>query len=262
MRTAWISGALAALAVTLAAGLSARSAAGQGPGDPARGGPLYVENCAVCHGVSGEGRVGASLQQFPGIRVDAALEQTIARGIPGSVMPAFAQEFGGPLTAAEVSDLAAYIAAAFAGTEPLEPLPTYVAPAITPLPQVQGDPSAGAVVYQANCAVCHGADGRGRIGQTLAKAWPSADPSAYIRQVTRDGMAGTTMPAWGAARGGPLSDADIADVAAFVLTFQPAPAATPAAPAAGPISLTTGLIGLGVLVALAVAGLLVYYRRA
>ena len=262
MRTAWISGALAALTAALAAGLSAHQAAGQGPGDPERGGPLYVENCAVCHGVSGEGRVGANLQQFPGIRVAAALEQAIARGIPGSVMPAFGEAYGGPLTAGQVSDLAAYIAAAFNGTEPLEPLPTFVAPAITPLPQVEGNPSTGAVVYQADCAVCHGVDGRGRIGQTLAKPWPSADPAAYIRQVTRDGIRGTTMPAWGQAQGGPLSDEEIADVAAFVLTFQPAPAATPAAAPAGPITLTAGLLGLGALLILAAIGLLMYYRRA
>src|SRR3970040_45160 len=69
----------------------------QGPGDPIRGGELFVENCAVCHGVSGQGRVGASLEEFPGIDPSAAIEATVAEGVAGSGMPAWSLGEGGPL---------------------------------------------------------------------------------------------------------------------------------------------------------------------
>jgi cytochrome c oxidase cbb3-type subunit 3 len=245
----------------VAVGLSAGVAAAQG-GDPERGGELYVENCAVCHGVDGEGRVGASLAQFPGIQVEATLVQTITRGVQGSVMPAWGEGFDGPLSEQEILDLAAYIQAAFEGTAPIEPLPTYPAQDLPPLPDVEGDPGQGAAVYQAECAVCHGTDGEGRIGAGLAKSWPASDPAAYIRQVVREGIPGTTRPAWGQAGGGPLSEDQIANVAAYVLTLSPAASATPAPSGPGPISLTMGLIALGIVAVLVIAGLVVYYRRA
>ena len=252
---------IAFLGAVVLLALRAGAAAAQG-GDPDRGGDLYVENCAVCHGVDGEGRVGASLSQFPGIQVDASLEGTIRQGIEGSVMPAWGEALGGPLTDDDIRDLASYILAAFEGTQPIEPLPTYPVPDLPPLPEVEGDPAQGAPVYLANCAVCHGATGEGRIGAGLAKSWPASDPAAYIRQVVEEGIPGTTMPAWGQSSGGPLSDQQIANVAAYILVLSPPVAASPEAPAVGPITLTTGLIILGILVLLAIAGLVVYYRRA
>ncbi|HJW91421.1 MAG TPA: c-type cytochrome, partial [Anaerolineales bacterium] len=194
------------------------------------GARLFAENCAVCHGPEGQGRVGATLaKDFPSIRPDLAIETTIANGVAGSVMPAWGQANGGPLTGEDIHDLAAYIVEAFGGTQPITPLPTYMAPSIAALPEVEGDPSAGAVVYQENCVMCHGAQGEGRFGAALAKAWPSNDPATYIRQVVSEGIQGSVMPTWGKAGGGPLTDENISDVAAFVLTLKPgsSPTAVP-----------------------------------
>jgi mono/diheme cytochrome c family protein len=212
--------------------------------------------------VDGQGRIGASLESFPGIDASATVASTIAAGVPGSVMPAWAQSQGGPLTDDDIDDLAAYILAAFGGTEPIAPLPTYVAPTIASLPEVEGNPSAGAVVYQANCAMCHGDQGQGRFGLTLAKSWPVADPPIYIQQVVRQGIDGTTMPAWSQADGGPLSDEEIGDVAAFVVTLEPAGASpTPVPESTGPMGSTATLLLLGALGLAVVVVLIVYYRR-
>src|SRR3989304_427726 len=152
----WIPGA-----VLLVAGVAAGAAAAQGEGDSKRGGELFVENCAMCHGVDGQGRVGARLENFPGIQIEATLSQTISQGVSGSVMPAWAQANGGPLSEQDVADRVAYMSGAFGGTEPLAPLPTYLPPDLPRLPDVEGDPSAGSVGYQSACRACPGGNGAG-----------------------------------------------------------------------------------------------------
>ena len=254
---------LRAIAISLAAALLGWTAAiAQTEGDPGRGGELYVENCAVCHGVDGQGRIGARLEAFSGIDPSAVIAQTVAQGIEGTVMPAWGPANGGPLSDRDIADIVAYVVSAFNGTEPIEPLPEYVPPEIARLPDVEGDPSLGAVVYQANCAVCHGEQGRGRIGKPLATSWPGAQPELFIRQVVSDGIEGTKMPTWAQSNGGPLSDGEIANVAAYLLTL-PSPGSSPEPTTEeGPIGVSTVLLVLAGLVVLAAIIGFAYYRRA
>lgn len=240
---------------------SAQAALAQAGGDPERGGELYVENCAVCHGVEGQGRIGASLEGFPGIDPAVEIQAVVAGGIPGSAMPAWSQARGGPLSEQDILDIATYVVGIFGGTQPITPLPSYVAPPIPSLPDVEGDPSIGAAIYQENCVMCHGDRGQGRFGVSLAKAWPSTDPETYIQQVVRSGIDGTTMPAWVASAGGPLSDQAIADVTAYLLTLEPAAVATPIPAPEGPLGSTATLLMLVGALAVLVVVLVVYYRR-
>ncbi len=79
-------------------------------GDPNRGALLYAENCAVCHGLNGEGRVGVSLSKnWPSIRPDLQVKSVIERGVPGSPMPAWSQDNGGPLADGDINDVVAFI---------------------------------------------------------------------------------------------------------------------------------------------------------
>src|SRR3972149_1685854 len=110
-------------ALLLLASVEAALAQG-GPGDPARGGELYVQNCAVCHGVDGQGRIGGTLEAFPGIDAGAAMEAVIASGVPGSVMPAWGRAGAGPLSEPDIRDIAAYVLGAFGGTQPIAPPPS------------------------------------------------------------------------------------------------------------------------------------------
>jgi mono/diheme cytochrome c family protein len=195
-------------------------------GDPvAQGARLYADNCAVCHGPQGEGRVGARLKDFPSINPQAFVKATVANGVPGSKMPAWSQAKGGPLTDAEIDAIAAFVASWTTGSVPAAPTeaprPLVVLPTVA---GVSGDPARGAQVFQQNCQVCHGAKGEGRVGVNLAKPFASAFPAALIKQAVSRGIKGSTMPAWANANGGPLTAQQIDDVTAFLLSMQKAPA--------------------------------------
>ncbi|MBI5033117.1 MAG: c-type cytochrome [Chloroflexi bacterium] len=232
-------------------------------GDAARGQKLFAQDCAVCHGDRGQGRVGATLaKDFPGIRVDVLLKDTISNGVQGSVMPAWAKSKGGPLTDAEIDDIVAYIRSLgnIAPTLPPVTLPPTRQP-ILPTPVATfppGDSTRGAQVYNANCAVCHGANGEGRVGATLRKDWSGINVMALLDTTISRGVAGSKMPAWAQSNGGPLSNQEISDVAAYILTLKragPPIASPPVAPSSdigGMVALVCGglvlIIGIVVLV--------------
>lgn len=188
----------------------------------AEGALLYEQNCIMCHGVYGEGRVGASLaKNWPSIRPDLTIRTIISNGVPGSVMPAWSQAKGGPLSESQVDSLVAYILS-WQNNDPNQvlifPTATMRAP-ITPIPQVQGDPNRGAVLFDQNCTVCHGVDGEGRVGAVLAKNWPAIRPDLSIKNTIQNGVPRSVMPAWGQSKGGPLTETDINDLTAFILTL-------------------------------------------
>jgi mono/diheme cytochrome c family protein len=236
----------------------------QGGGDAERGAELYQEYCIMCHGEDGRGRVGANLQNFPGIEADLAMRSVIAEGVNGSVMPAWSEENGGPLAESEIDDIVTYLLGVLGGTTPVYPAPTIHPPTIEPLPQVEGDPSEGAIVFQRNCTGCHGESAQGGFGWPLAKAWPGNQPEVYIKSVISGGIENSVMPAWSQEAGGPLTEKQIDDATAYVLSLSPVQTISTEVPQAneGPLNLTISLILIGVLIAAIVIGLVYYYRKA
>jgi mono/diheme cytochrome c family protein len=186
------------------------------------GAELYAENCAVCHGAEGEGRVGATLNQdWPSIRPDLAMRSVITQGVDGSPMPAFGMEFGGPLNETEIDALVAYISTWDSGDVFVFPIDTPTpSSGLTPIVDVEGDPVNGAYLYASNCDVCHGDQGQGRIGAVLAQDWPSIRPDLAIKETISDGVDGSPMPAWSMASGGPLTDSEINDIVAYILSWE------------------------------------------
>jgi len=220
--------------------------------DPAEmelGARLYNENCAICHGENGQGRIGATLaQDWPSIQPELTIESTIANGISGSVMPAWGQAKGGPLTNEQIAAIATYILSwQTSGVPNMTPAPTAtLIPPITPLPGVEGDPNAGAVLFAQNCAACHGDKGQGRIGATLAQDWPGIRPDLAVKGTITSGIRGSAMPAWSQENGGPLSETDINNLVAFIMTLPAVPAQgqpTPT-PAPAPSTFLTGWGGV------------------
>lgn len=218
----------------------------------------------MCHGDDGRGRVGANLQDFPGIEPDIAMRSVITEGVSGSVMPAWSEVNGGPLAESDIDDITTYLLGVLGGTEPVVPAPTYQPPEIEPLPAVEGDPAQGAVVFDRNCVACHGEHAEGGFGWPLAKAWPGNQPEVFIKSVVASGIENTIMPGWAQDVGGPLSSDQVDDVTAYILTLSPVqtlPPTTPEAPE-GPLGTTTSLIIIGVLVGAVLLGLIYYYRKA
>lgn len=258
--------ALVWLIVGLGSLLAVFSASAQTP-DPAQleaGARLYAQNCAVCHGEDGQGRVGATLaKDWPSIRPDLTIREVIENGVQGSPMPAWASTKGGPLSSEEITSLVTFIMSWEPnGPRQIPPTPTAIARLpVTPPPGVEGDPNRGAVLYDQNCLVCHGPNGEGRVGATLAKSWASLRADLSIKAVISRGVEGSPMPAWDQAEGGPLTEQEINDIVAFVLalpvvSLQPGEAPT-ATPAPGPglpgwagVLLTLGLFILVVAVAI------------
>lgn len=229
-------------------------------GDATRGKPVFDKNCAVCHGDRGQGRVGATLtKDFPAIRVDALLKDIISNGVSGSVMPAWSKAKGGPLSDAEIDDVSAYVRSLGGPVAPTTgPIPTAtrgILPTFAPnFPA--GDVTRGAKVFADNCVVCHGERGEGRVGAALQKDWSGIDPEKFLDATIARGIGGSKMPAWAKSNGGPLTDQDIADAAAFIRTLKktggPAPTSAPSVPEGGPFGNTLALVCVGAVVILGV----------
>lgn len=157
----------------------------------AGGAAAFKVNCVQCHGAGAAGSNG-----FPNLVDDdwlwggdlQTIQQTLLHGVrqPGdtatrmSQMPAFGKD--GILTPAQVQDVASYVLS-LSGKE-----------------KASAAAQRGSAVFQANCAVCHGADAKGsrQFGApNLADAiWLyEGSRAAVVAQVTnpRHGV----MPAWG-----------------------------------------------------------------
>jgi mono/diheme cytochrome c family protein len=114
-----------------------------------------------------------------------------------------------------------------------------------------GDAASGQKVYSANCAVCHGPDGKGGVANPgsadgdvpplnpVDSTLTSSDPKTYATNLdlflehgsTAEGNNPTFgMPAWGDKS--LLTQQQIADVIAYIVSLNPAPTASAAAPAA------------------------------
>jgi mono/diheme cytochrome c family protein len=226
-----------------------RTAWAQDPAQLEEGARIYAENCAVCHGADGQGRVGATLaKDWPSIRPDLCIKTTIENGITGTPMVAWSQANGGPLTGEQIDALVAYILTwETGGPREILPSPTFVpARTYSPIPDVEGDPNRGAALYVQNCAVCHGESGQGRVGATLAKNFPSIRPDLTVKSAISNGIAGSPMPAWSQANGGPLSEVEINDLTAFVLVLPGNSQVTQVVPATQtPAELNPWLTGWG-----------------
>lgn len=87
-----------------------------------------------------------------------------------------------------------------------------------------GDIAAGKDLFAANCATCHGPEGAGggnKTGPILKAKEFLADQSVeQMASKIEIGVPGTQMVAWGKVFGGPFTETQLNQVAAYLLSFQ------------------------------------------
>ncbi len=171
----------------------------------AAGESLFGDNCATCHGAGGQGFKG-----YPNLNDDSWLwggrlediRQTVRFGIRSghenahlSIMQAFGS--GGLLPRETVDDLVHYVRG-LSGQEHDAAAAARAAP-----------------VFQAQCAQCHGAEGKGDQSQGAPDLtdpiWLYGGDAATIRETLWNGRAGV-MPAWE----GRLAEEEILALAVYV----------------------------------------------
>ncbi|MFQ5577232.1 MAG: c-type cytochrome [Anaerolineae bacterium] len=169
---------------------------------------LYAQNCTACHGQNGEGGVGPALNSRDLLKMtpDETLFNLVSSGIPGTIMPAWGQTFGGPFTDEQVNRMVAFIRA----WEPTAPEITQV--------EIVPDPIRGAGIYARTCFICHGENGQGNEnGPSLndPKRLKKFDDTWY-RNTIAHGRPAKGMPTWGTI----LSPAQIDDLVALLAVWR------------------------------------------
>lgn len=170
----------------------------------ATAGPLYGQNCQACHGAGGTGgpgfpRLNDGIWLWGGTADEIAT--TLRVGINSAhpdthfaQMPAFGND--DLLTRPEISLLTDYVQTLDKGV-------------------IHDDASEGAVLFQTNCAACHGEDARGVEGTgapNLTDAdWVYGGDAVSIRQTLIAGRQGQ-MPSWRSR----LTEAEIRAMALYV----------------------------------------------
>ena len=156
------------------------------------GSTLFGDNCAVCHGTGGRGGPG-----FPDLTDNAWLwggspeeiAETLRVGINATHPETrFAQmpAFGGMLASDEISAIVSYIRSNAEGIETFSE-------------RDSRNVELGADLFAANCAACHGEDGRGaeEMGapDLMDDAWLEGSDRATLISTISDGRQGH-MPDW------------------------------------------------------------------
>lgn len=185
-----------------------------------RGKEIYLEACAECHGPNGEGDGGEmpplNKEEFLTAATDDVIFDVIHDGRPGTGMPAWGQDQGGPYNAQAIDDLVAFIRA-------WEP----TAPSLDAQPYVP-DLTRGRILFSNTCFACHGINGE---GTNVAPALNNPEYLAkfdddYLRKTIQRGRAARGMPTWGSV----LSPDQIEDLVAYIRSWETAAPAESALP--------------------------------
>jgi cytochrome c oxidase cbb3-type subunit III len=180
---------------------------------------LYNQNCSACHGAQGLNGPSYPLANptYQALVDEQVLHDVVAKGLPGTLMPAFAISAGGTLTDQQVDALVHGMRAAWYKPGALEGAPPYHA--VKP-----ADAAHGQQVYSTYCAGCHGVAGqagKSKAGSITDPAFLALMKEQSLRTVVIAGRPDIGQPDWrNYVPGQPMSDQEVTDVVAW-LSNQP-----------------------------------------
>ncbi len=200
---------------------------------------LFQANCATCHGTGAEGR--GDIPSLIGVGAAAVDFQVSTGRMPMQASGPQAVTKPPQFDAEEIRQLAAFVASLAPG--PAIPSAEQVDPAL-------GDPANGMALFRTNCAMCHGAIGRGgaltegRFAPSLADTTPT---QIYEAMLTGP----QNMPVFNDAN---LTPEEKRDVIAFLDAQKEGSPGGADLGAVGPVSegLWAWVVGMGLLIGCAV----------
>jgi cytochrome c oxidase cbb3-type subunit 3/ubiquinol-cytochrome c reductase cytochrome c subunit len=188
---------------------------------------LYKENCSGCHGQNGKNGPALPLANpvYLAIVSGATLHQVIAKGVAGTLMPAFQRSAGGTLTGQQIDELVAGILKVWShpGATGTATTPAYSSGS-------KGDATQGQKAFAIFCARCHGVDGKGAKvqpgnpdfvpGSIVDPSYLSLVSNQSLRSSIIAGWPGQHMPDWRSDLPEPgaraMTDQEITDVVAWL----------------------------------------------
>ena len=190
------------------------------PSDVVEFSALYADNCAGCHGANGRGGAAIALANpvYLAIADDHSMRASIAAGVRGTSMPAFAERAGGMLTEKQIDVLVNGIqshwsrAGVLGGANP----PSYAATST-------GDVRRGEAGYQTYCLSCHGAGGDGGPkGSAITNdSFLALTSDQGLRTIVIAGRPELGAPDWrGNVAGRPMSDQEVTDVVSWLASHR------------------------------------------
>jgi cytochrome c oxidase cbb3-type subunit III len=188
---------------------------------------LYGQNCSACHG--GNGRQGAAQPLndplYLALITDEALRQTTAKGVPGGLMPAFAESAGGNLTGAQIGALVSGMRSQWARPNEFNDveLPPYSLQDAIAKASGPGDSQRGAAVFKTYCAQCHGEDGGGgeRAGSIVDPSFLALVSDQSLRTTVITGRPDLKKPDWRSNLAGQaMTPQEISDVVAWLSSLR------------------------------------------
>ena len=177
---------------------------------------LYSENCTGCHGENGRGGAAIALANpvYLAIADEESMRRSIAKGVSGTAMPAFAESAGGLLTDKQIDVIVQGIRSRWSRPGILDGVtaPSYIA-------KTAGDPQRGGAAYKTYCESCHGLDGGGGPkGSAITNdSFLALLNDQALRTIVIAGRPELGAPDWrGNIAGKPMSDGEVTDVVAWL----------------------------------------------
>ena len=198
---------------------------------------LYRTNCIGCHGEDGKNGPGRILNDplYLAVLPKDTLKQILTYGRAGTAMPAWARSQGGPLSERQINALVEGIEKNWARSQDFsqENLPAYTA-------KVSGHSDAGKKVFARSCFMCHGKGAA--VGPVTDPGYLSLVSDQVLRTSVIVGRSDLGMPDYRTLKmGRPLSDEEIADVVAYLVSLRPHDSNNVTLNASGtPMTVTTG----------------------